>query len=202
MPKRQTSWRTFLRAHWDVLAAIDFTTIAVWTRNGLVTYYRLFVLELATRRVHFAGMTANPDERWMKQIARNLTAADGGFLNAKRYMLMDRDAKFCPSFRTIVKEAGIEPVLLPPQSPNCNAHLERFHRSLKEECLDRMIFFGELSLRQATREYLEHYHRERNHQGLNNRLLEPDAEVGKTAGTVQCRERLGGLLRYYQRAAA
>ena len=87
-------------------------------------------------------------------------------------------------------------------TPNCNAHLERFHRSLKEECLDRMIFFAEHSLRQATREYLEHYHHERNHQGLDNRVLEPDADVGKTEGTVNCRERLGGLLRFYHRAAA
>jgi putative transposase len=200
--KRQTSWRTFLRAHWDVLAAIDFTTIEVWTRKGLVTYYLLFVLELATRHVHFAGLTASPNEPWLKQIARNLTAADDGFLNGKRYILMDRDTKFCQSFRTLLKESGTEPVLLPPQSPNCNSHLERFHRSLKAECLDRMIFFGEHSLRQATSDYLQHYHRERNHQGLDNRLIEPDAEVGMTAGTVQCRERLGGLLRYYHRTAA
>jgi hypothetical protein len=115
---------------------------------------------------------------------------------------MDRVAKFCQSFRTLVKEAGIEPVLLPPQSPNCHAHRERFHRSLQEECLDRMIVFGERSWRQATRAYLEHSHRERNHQGRNNRLLEPDADVGKTTGTVPCRERLGGLWRYDHRAAA
>ena len=152
--------------------------------------------------MNLIGLTASPDEAWLKQIARNLTAAEGGFLEGKRYILMDRDTKFCQSFRGILEDAGTEPVLLPPKSPNCNAHLERFHRSLKEECLDRMIFFGEASLRRATSEFVEHYHRERNHQGLDNRLLEPDVAVGSTAGKVVCRERLGGLLRYYHRAVA
>jgi hypothetical protein len=83
---------------------------------------------------------------------------------------------------------------LPPHSPNLNAHLERFWRSLREECLDRMIFFGEAMLRQAVRSYVSHYHGERNHQGLENRLIEPGEEVGRNVGEVQCREHLGGLL--------
>ena len=186
----------------DVLAAIDFTTIEVWTKGGLVTYYLLFVMEIATRRVHFAGCTPNPTELWMKQIARNLTDAEDGFLNGKRYILMDRDGKFCPAFREILKNEGVEPVLLPPKSPNLNAHLERFHKSLKDECLDRMIFFGETMLRNATREYLLHYHKERNHQGLDNQLIDPDEELGQSQGEVQCRERIGGLLQYYYRDAA
>ena len=138
----------------------------------------------------------------MKQIARNLTAADGGFLNGKRYILMDRDTKFCETFRGMLEDAGTKPVRLPPCSPNCNSHLERFHRSLKEECLERMIFFGEDSLRKAVTHFLEHFHQERNHQGLGNRLIEAGAEVGRTTGNVACRERLGGFLRYYHRAAA
>jgi transposase InsO family protein len=125
-----------------------------------------------------------------------------GFLNGKRYMLRDRDAKFCASFRRILQESGAEPVLLPPRSPNLNAYLERFFRSLKEGCLARMIFFGDQSLRKAVGQFLEHYHRERNHQGLGNRLLTTCEEVGRRVGVVQCRERLGGLLRYYYRAAA
>ena len=141
--KRQTSWKTFLKAHWDVLGAIDFTTIEVWTTGGLVTFYLLFVMELKTRCVHFAGCTTNPDATWMKQIARNLTDAEDGFLHGKRYLLMDRDGKFCPAFREILKVDGVEPVLLPPKSPNLNAHLERFHRSIKEQCLSKMIFFLE-----------------------------------------------------------
>src|SRR5262249_53416363 len=120
----------------DVLAAIDFTTIEVWSSRGLVTWYLLFVMELATRRVHFAGCTPNPDEFWMKQVARNLTAADDGFLLGKRYLLMDRDSKFSTAFRGMLADAGTKAVRLPPRSPNLNAHLERFWRSLREECLD------------------------------------------------------------------
>jgi putative transposase len=200
--KRQTTWQTFLHAHWDVLAAIDFTTVEVWTKNGLVTFYLLFVMELGTRRVHLAGSTAGPHEAWMKQIARNLTDVEEGFLNGKRFVLMDRDAKFCEAFRNRLHDAGSEPVRLPPRSPNLNAHLERFMRSIKEECLARMIFFGEESLRQAIRQFLGHYHEERNHQGLGNRLIDAGAEVGSGTGEVHCRERLGGILRYYYRSAA
>ena len=101
--KRQTTWKTFLKSHWDVLAAIDFTTVEVWTKGGLVTFYLLFVIELATRRVHFAGCTPNPNERWMKQVAKNLTDAEDGFLNGKRYVLMDRDGKFCEAFRKVLE---------------------------------------------------------------------------------------------------
>jgi putative transposase len=85
--KRQTTWKSFLKAHWDVLAAIDFTTVEVWTKGGLVTYYLLFVMELKTRRVHFAGCTPNPHEAWMKQTARELTSCDDGFLDGKRYLI-------------------------------------------------------------------------------------------------------------------
>jgi putative transposase len=184
------------------LAAIDFTTVEVWTKTGLVTFYLLFIMELATRRIHFAGSTANPEEAWMKQIARNLTDAEDGFLNGKSYILMDRDAKFSTAYRAILENAAVESVRLPPRSPNCNAHLERFMRSLKGECLDRLIFFGETSLRRAVGQFLEHYHAERNHQGLGNRLINAGAEVGRRAGEVHCRERLGGVLRYYYRPAA
>jgi len=200
--KRQTTWKTFLQSHWEVLGAIDFTTMEVWTKGGLVTYYLLFVMEIATRRVCFAGCTPNPEELWMTQVARNLTDAEDGLLIGRRYVLMDRDGKFCPAFRAILKTEGVEAVLLPPKSPNLNAHLERFHRSLKAECLSRLIFFGETSLRKAVTLFLEHYHAERNHQGLDNRILVPGGEVGRTSGEIECRERLGGLLRYYYRKAA
>ena len=200
--KHTETWSTFLKSHWDVLAAIDFTTIEVWTRSGLVTYYLLFVMELNTRRVHFVGCTQYPHEAWMKQIARNLTDSEDGFLNGKRYPIMDRDAKFSEAYREFLKGEGVKPVRLPPRSPNLNAHLERYFRSLKEECLSRMIFFGEKSLRRAVTSYIQHFHSERNHQGLGNKIIDPGDEVGIVAGNIESRERLGGLLRYYYRAAA
>ena len=200
--KRQTTWKTFLKAHWDVLAAIDFTTVEVWTKGGLVTFYLLFVMELKTRRVHFAGCTPHPNEAWMQQIARNLTDPFDGFLLGKRYVLMDRDGKFCPTFRNLLKDEDAKPLLLPPRSPDLNAYIERFMRSLKSESLSRMIFFGEKSLRRAVDAYLRHYHAERNHQGVGNKLIECGEELGSVAGKIACRQRLGGLLRYYYRDAA
>ena len=159
-------------------------------------------MELATRRVLFAGCTTNPDESLMYQIARNLSDSQDGFLREKKYLLMDRDTKFSEGFRSILEQTGVKAVRLPPRSPNLNAHLERFMRSVKEECLERMVFFGEKSLENALSSYLTHYHAERNHQGLGNRIIEPGNEVGCTTGSIACRERLGGTLRYYYRRAA
>jgi transposase InsO family protein len=200
--RRQSTWKSILQAHWDVLASVDFTTIEVWSKTGLVTCYLLFVMELATRRVQFAGCTANPDESWMCQTARNLTDGEDGFLRGKKYLLMDRDTKFSEAFRIILEQAGVEAVRLPARSSNLSPNLERFMRSVKEECLERMIFFGERSLQVAVAEFLSHFHKERNHQGLGNRLIEPGEEVGRTTGDVAFRERLGGMLRYYYRQAA
>jgi transposase InsO family protein len=200
--KRTTTWRTFLKAHWDCLGAIDFTTIEVWTKGGLVTFCLLFVIRVASRRIYFAGCTVNPTADWTRQIGRNLTDPFDGFLLPVRYLLMDRDSKYSSEFRELLKESGINSVRLPPRSPNLTPHIERFMRSIKAECLERMIFFGESSLRRAVDAFCEHYHRERNHQGLENRLIEPGEEVGRKEGAVICRERLGGILRYYFRRAA
>jgi putative transposase len=200
--KHQTTWKTFIKAHWDVLAAIDFTTVEVWTPRGLVTYYLLFVMEVASRHVHLAGCTRNPNEAWMKQIARNLTDPMAGFLRNKRYLLMDRDTKYSEAFRHLLEQAGVDCVRLPPRSPNLTPHIERFMRTIKEECLRRMIFFGEPSLRKAVHEFLVHYHSERNHQGMANRILVPGKEVGRMQGVIRCHQRLGGILRYYYHAAA
>ena len=159
-------------------------------------------MEIKTRRVHFAGCTPNPNAAWMKQIARNLTDTEDGFLNGKRDLIMDRGTKFCEAFRSLLKDEDVTPLRLPPRSPNLNANLERYFRSLKDECLAKMIFFGEKSLRRAVATYVKHYHAERNHQGLGNELIEPGNEVGSIVGKIECRERLGGLLRYYYRKAA
>ncbi len=167
-----------------------------------MTFYLLFVMELKSRRVHFAGCTASPDDTWMRQIGRNLTDAEDGFLAGKQHVLMDRDTKFSHGFRQVVlQKAGAAPLQLPHRSPNLNAFVERFFRSLKSECLGQLIFFGQKSLERAVLQYLEHYHAERNHQGLSNTLIAPSDEVGSATGDIQCHERLGGMLKYYQRAA-
>jgi hypothetical protein len=124
--KHQTTWKTFIKAHWEVLAAIHFTTVEVWTPRGLVTDYLLFVMEVGSRRVHLAGCTTNPTADWMKQIARNLTDPLEGFLRHKRYLLMDRDTKYSEAFRHLLEQAGVDCVRLPARSPNLTPHIERF----------------------------------------------------------------------------
>jgi transposase InsO family protein len=136
----------------------------------------------------------------VQQAGRNLIDCYDGFLRDTRYLLLDRDKKFLP-LRCVLKSTDTKEILLPPKSPNSNAHIDRYMRSLKSECLERMVFFGERSLRHALAEFVKHYHEERNHQGLGNRLIEPSAEVGRVEGEVACRNRLGGLLRYYDRDA-
>jgi putative transposase len=199
---KRMPWSTFLKSHWDCLAAVDLFTVEVWSGFGLIRYYALFFIKLSNRRVHVAGMTTQPHASWIKQIARNATDPVDGFLLGVRYLIMDRDAIFTAEFRAFLKQEGVKAVRLPPRSPNLNAYAERFVRSIKESCLNRMIFFRESSLRTAINEFLTHYHHERNHQGLGNRLIDPGEEVGVTEGSITCRERLGGLLRYYYRKAA
>jgi len=201
--KKTTTWTEFIRSHMDVLAATDFFTAEVWTQGGLVTYYVLFFIHLATRRVYIAGITPNPNEQWMTQVARNVTMADVGFLSSSRYLIHDRDSKFCESFRLTIEAVGITPVKLPARSPNLNSFAERWVKSVKEECLSKLILFGEKSLRHALREYVVHHHHERNHQGKENLLLFPASEeLHQSEGKVRSRERLGGLLRFYHREAA
>ena len=199
---RGTSWSGFLKAQWSGMTAIDFTTVEVWTAGGLVTHYVCFVMELATRKVICAGITPHPTGPWMLQLARNLTDAFTGFLVGKRFLIMDRDSSFHAQFRQLLESSGIRAVRTPPHAPNCNAYLERFHGSFKREAADRVIFFGEAHLRRVVDEYLVYYHRERNHQGLEGKIIDPGREVGLTAGTICRRERLGGMLNYYYREAA
>src|SRR5215468_2934089 len=192
-------WAQFLKLHWDVLAATDFFTVEVVTWHGLVTYYVLFVMELATRRVQVAGITPHPTAAVMQQYARQLTDPCEGFLLGKRYFIHDRDTKFTPAFDGLLKDSGVEPLVLPPRSPNLNAHCERFVRSIKEEALNQMIVIGEASLLYILQSYLTYYHHERNHQGLGNQLIVPEPGIGSQKGSVARRERLGGLLNYYHR---
>jgi transposase InsO family protein len=199
-----TAWKDFIAAHMAVLAGMDFFTAEVLTWRGLATYYVLFVIQLESRRVTLAGITRHPTEEWMEQVARNLTDADNGALLGQRYLLHDRDTKFCVGFRSILRDGGVEPLRLPPSSPDLNAFAERWVRTVKEECLSKLILFGERALQRAIAEFIQHYHTERNHQGKENRLLfawqAPPTSLNR--GVIQCQERLGGLLKYYHRLAA
>src|ERR1700752_4227288 len=145
----------------SVLAGIDFFTAEVLTWRGLATYYVLFFLHLETRRVTLAGITQHPTEEWMVQMARNAVDDIDGALLRARFALHDRDTKFCSSFRTMLKSSGVQPILLPPRSPNLNAFAERWVRSIKEECLSKLILFGERALQRAVTEFIEHFHTER-----------------------------------------
>jgi putative transposase len=199
-PDRPSSWRTFLRAHWGEIAGADFFTTEFWTPRGLITYYTPFVLDLQSRRVHVASSTPTPDGWFMAQTARRLTDPVDGFLAGHRVLICDRDRKWTDDFRRILQSAGVRIVLTPIRAPNANAYAERFVRSIREECLDRLILFGERRLFRALHEFVAHYHGERNHQGLANELITPATAV-PGATQVRCRDRLGGLLRYYYRAA-
>ena len=158
---------------------------------------------IVTRRVSLARITRHPTERWMEQMARNAIDEESGHLHQLRYLLHDRDTKFCASCRAMLGTGNVKCLALPPRSPNLNALAERWVRSVKQECRSRLILFGEGSLQRALTEFLDHYHAERNHQGKGNVLLFPsrDTRQAGRGSAVQCRQRLGGLLNYYSRAA-
>src|SRR5437868_3408051 len=184
VPQRPTSWQTFLKAHWGSIAAADFFTTEVWTWQGLVTYYTVFIIDLASRRVQILGSTPHPEALFMQQVVRTLTMAETGVVSRRPVLICDRDRKWSHDVRRRLQDAGIRVVLIPERAPNANAYAERFVRSIKEECLDRIIPIGERHFRHAIMKFVEHYHRERNHQGLDNRLI---ARMPVTDGTGRLR---------------
>ena len=190
----------YLPEHWAALAAADFFTIEVWTKIGLVRYLVFFVIDLPTRRVEIAGIAPVPNGLWMHQVARNLIDDVGGFLRGKGFLIHDRDPLYTREFRALLSHAGVTSVRLPSRSPNLNAYAERFVLSIKSECLDRLVLIGQRHLRHAIDEYAEHYHLERTHQGLDNKLI--DGVPDLASGQAVRRERLGGLLNHYYREAA
>jgi Integrase core domain len=167
-----------------------------------VRLHVLFVIDLASRRVQIAGITTNPHGAWMQQVARNLVDGDDGFLVGKRYLIMDRDPLYTEEFRRMLEGAGVKAVRLPPRSPDLNPFAERFVLSIKSECLDRIVPMGQGHLRRAVLEFVDHYRRERNHQGVGNHLRLPAAEPANGNDRVRRRQRLGGLLSFYHREAA
>jgi putative transposase len=201
--KKTTTWTEFIRTHMEVLVATDFFTTEVWTWGGLVTYYALFFLRLRTREVHIAGLTPHPDQRWMTQIARNITMTEWGCLQPGQHLIHDRDGKFCPAFQHVIDAAGVQRVPLLPRSPDLNAYAECWVRSVKEKALSRLILFGERALRHALTEYVPYVHQERPHQGQGDVVLLSAAHQSQRhTGPLRCHERLGDLLKYYHRKAA
>jgi putative transposase len=197
-----TTWRAFLRQQAAGILACDFFTVdTIWLRR----LYVLFFIEVATRRVHLAGVTSNPDGAWVAQQARNLflTTADGG--QRLRFLVRDRDTKFCGGFDDVFRAEGAEMVVTPVQAPNANAHAERWIRTVRAECLDWLLIVGRGHLEQVLRIYVEHYNRRRPHRALG--LEPPGPSAGLTLvgearrARVRRRDLLGGLLHEYRRAA-
>ena len=200
--RRNSTWHEFISTHKECLWACDFFTAEVLSKRGrLVTYYVLFFIHLETRRVVLGGVTPSPDTEWMRVIARNITPGFDSDLAGMRYLIHDGDKKY-PPFDAMLKGAGIHPLRLPPHSPNLNAFAERFVRTVKDECLNHLILFGERMLRHALREFFAHYHTERHHQGIGHVIPFPDERVSRKTGDVVKSERLGGLLNFYHRNAA
>ena len=202
-PEHKTSWKTFLASHWESIAACDFFTVEAWTKSGLTRFLVFFVIDLATRRVEIAGIHHTPCETQMLQWARSLTDAQDGFLKDKRLLIHDRDLLFTKKFTQTLKTAGVRCLKMPKRSPNLNAYAESFVRTIKRECLNMMILFGERHVRHVVGEYVEHYNLERPHKGLDyHRPVEPEDSPICRDGPVHCRERLGGLLKTYFRDVA
>ncbi|PVX27043.1 MAG: hypothetical protein CW716_04340 [Candidatus Bathyarchaeum sp.] len=195
---RKTRWSEFLRSHWESLAAIDFFTTEIYTWSGITRYMVLVSIDYATRRVEVVGIIQQAHGEWMKQMAKNLTDPISGFLKDKKYLIHDRDPLFTKEFRGILRSSGIRPIKTLPMAPHLNPIVERFVRSIKSECLNQMLIFGERHLRYVIEQYMEHYHTERPHQGIDNEIIEPPPQ-GK--GEIICQERLGGLLKSYRRVA-
>ena len=197
----RSTWHEFITSHWDVLTACDFFTIELLVGRKLVRCTVFFVIELATRKVHFAPIKPEPDGPYMLRIARLLTDSEDGFLRGKRYLIHDRDSLYrTDGFHEILRTSGVEPLKLPARSPDLNCYAERFVKTVKSECLDHLILSSVKQLEYALEQFSAYYHHERIHQSLD-RIIEPKHQLDDTAEVV-CIERLGGLLKSYHRLAA
>jgi transposase InsO family protein len=195
-PRRYMPWGAFPRAHWEAIAAVDFLKVEAWTLRGLNRFYVFFVLDLETQCVRIAGITDRPCAEWVTRVTRSLIDDFDGCLGKHRFLIHDPAPLFRGGFPALLRSAGVEPVRLPPQSPNLNAYAERFVRSIKDECLSTIVPIGERHLRHTIDEYIVHYHVSRNHQDLGNRLIDGEAEA-KLVDLVVCHGCLGGTLRSY-----
>ena len=192
------SWQHFLRQQAATILACDFFTVETL---ALRRYYVLFFIELATRRVHLAGITTNPTGAWTAQQARNLAIADR--LAHVRYLIHDRDSKFSGAFDEVFHSEGITVIHTPVRAPRANAYAERFVRTIRNECLDWLIIVGRRHLQHTLRVYVTHYNAERPHRGLELKPPDPNGRVPATpAEAIHRRDLLGGLIHEYRAAAA
>jgi putative transposase len=199
VPERPTSWQTFLQAHWAEIASADFFTTEVWTWRGLVTFYTVFAIELATRRVQILGSTPHPDEAFMRQIVRNLTPAESARC---RVLICDRDAKWSQSVGARLQDAGLRVIQTPYRAPNANAYAERFIGSVRRECLDHVVVLNAAGLRRILKAYVVYYSRSRTDLSLNK-----DAPISRDVaspadGDIITIPQVGGLHHRYERRAA
>jgi putative transposase len=197
-PRRSgPSWRQFLRQEAATMLACDFFTVET---ISLRRFYVLFFIELESRRVHLAACTTNPSGAWVTQQARNLSFT--GLFDRMRFLIHDRDSKFSGPFDEVFRSEGIKVIHTPIRAPQANAYAERFVRTVRAECLDWLLIIGRCHLETVLRIYTAHYNRERPHRGLA--LLSPDSTNADppTGGEIKRRDRLGGLIHEYHRAAA
>lgn len=203
-PERNSmSWAEFMKIHWHAIASCDFFNVEVLTMRGYVRFQVFFVMRIETREVHIAGISPNINSPWMRQIARNITDAEDGFLRGINYLIHDRDPLFTKEFSSLLLSSDVECKKLPAKSPNLNAHAERFVRTARET-LSQHIFFGEKHLRYVISETMKHYNEERHHQGLGGILIRPVVANDNVDcdGQIERKKRLGGLLNFYHRTAA
>ena len=199
-PKRGPgTWDEFLKIHGQTLWQCDFFSKRILTRLGLPRIYVMVFLNVATRRVWVSPSTLRPTAVWVQhQGEAFIRQTDQGGVPAVTILTRDNDVKYGPSFDALFEEAGGRVKKLAYRAPNTNAYVERFIQSIQTECLDHFIVFGKKHLNYLLKEYVEHYHTERPHQGLGNVVLGP---VPEGAGEIVRRDRLGGLLKSYERAA-
>jgi len=203
--RKNSKWNRFIYSNLEVLFATDFFTFDIvdaFHGFKVRTFYVLFFIHLETRKVHVAGITEHPSNNWMRRIAYNLTDHEDGFLKNCKYLIHDRDFLFMNSgFRDVLKNEGVKCIATARKAPNMNAFAERWVKSIKGDCLRKLMLFREESLRYAIKQYVTHYNEERAHQGIDNLLIEPNFDRSST-GRVISKKRLGGLLQHYHRKAA
>ncbi len=192
------SWRHLITHYIDQLLACDFFTVETLF---LQTLYILVFIEIGTRRVHFAGCTAHPDNAWVTQQARQVMWELQDREPGIRFLIRDNDKKFTQAFDTVFRSEGINVIPTPYRAPNANSYAERWIRSVREECLDKLLIINQTHLRRVMREYIVFFNTARPHQGIDQQIPIPTINR-ETTGSVRCRKVLGGIIHDYCRDAA